>query len=463
MNHHTDYTMNFDLIVTLILAFIMLVFSVLNGIFILWPLIVVMLLLIIIFSRRGIPFQVLIQMAVRGAQQSFSVLKILLLIGAVTAIWMAAGTVPAMVYYGLQIINPHYFILLTFLLTSFVSILLGTSFGTVSTIGLALMIMASQTTINPHIIAGAIIAGAYVGDTTNVTLLLTQGYANRDRCSPMSSSANLIATITKTHLYTNIRNMLKTGLLTLLISSVIYGILSILNPVEITDYTILNEIQNQFNIQPFLLLPAVAILFCAICKIDVKLSLLISFGIASVIALSYQQFTLLNLAQFIILGFQLSSSNPLSSILIGGGIFSMIKVSAIVLTSTAIAEILAENNTFNALNHKLQNIQTQRGLFISTTLIGTLTAMFGCTQTIAILLTQKLVQPQYKLTFPNHTQLAIDLENTVVVISPLIPWNIAGLVPATILMTDFGFIPYAFYLYLLPLINLIHLQKLDYK
>jgi NhaC family Na+:H+ antiporter len=436
---------NLDLIITLILAFMMLVLSVFNQVFILWPLIGVMLLLILIFVRRGIPIKVLVNMAIRGSKQSFSVLSILLLIGAVTAAWIAAGTVPAMVYYGLKLVNPHYFIVLTFLLASVVSILLGTSFGTVSTIGLALMIMAGQTTINPHLIGGAIIAGAYVGD----------------RCSPMSSSANLIASITETHLYTNIPKMLKTGVLTLLISGGIYSILSILNPVEITNYSILHEIQTEFNIQPFLLLPALAILLCALCQINVKLSLTISFGIATALAISYQHISLLNLGQFILLGFQLSDSHPLHSILMGGGIFSMIKVSAIVLISTAIAGILAETQVFSGLNHRLHRIQTQRGLFLSTTLIGTLTATFGCTQTIAILLTQKLVESKYQLTFSNNTQLAIDLENTVVVISPLIPWNIAGLVPATVLMTDFGFIPYAFYLYLLPLMNLIHLQKLD--
>jgi len=88
-------------------------------------------------------------------------------------------------------ISPRYFILAAFILSGLVSLLIGTSFGTVSTVGIALMIMANGSRVDSHMIAGTIIAGAYLGD----------------RCAPMSSSANLIATITKTRLYANVQNM----------------------------------------------------------------------------------------------------------------------------------------------------------------------------------------------------------------------------------------------------------------
>ncbi len=107
----------------------------------------------------------------------------------------------------------------------------------------------------------------------------------------------------------------------------------------------------------------------------------------------------------------------------------------------------------------LRKARTRSRLFFGTILVGTAAAAFGCTQTIAILLTQQLVQESYQYKKLDKYQLAIDLENTVVVLSPLIPWNIAGLVPATILMTDVGFIPYAFYLYLLPLLCLIKFTR----
>jgi NhaC family Na+:H+ antiporter len=379
-------------------------------------------------------------MAFSGAKKSFSVVIILLLIGAVTATWMTAGTVPSLVYYGIQIINPHYFILLAFLLTSLVSLLIGTSFGTVGTIGIALMIMASNSAVNSNLVAGAILSGAYFGD----------------RCSPMSSSANLIASVTKTRLYTNLKNMLKTGLIPLILTSFIYLILSQLYPISITNTILLSEIIKTFNPQPILLLPALIIFILAVFQVEVKISMIISIVIASVIAIFYQQYSLTELLDFIFRGFDLNEPSPLQSILIGGGMIAMSKVVLIVIVSTALAGILAETHVLNFIELFLNKAKSQRQLFLATMFIGTVSAAYGCTQTIAILLTQQLVQKRYQSLQLNNEQLAVDLENTVVVISPLIPWNIAGLVPVTLLMSDFSCLPYAFYLYLIPLFNLIY-------
>lgn len=429
-----------DLLITLILSFILLVFSTLKGYFIFYSLLASTLLWMAVMLRRGFEFKDLIKMAFSGAKKSFSVVIILLLIGAVTATWMTAGTVPSLVYYGIQIINPHYFILLAFLLTSLVSLLIGTSFGTVGTIGIALMIMASNSAVNSNLVAGAILSGAYFGD----------------RCSPMSSSANLIASVTKTRLYTNLKNMLKTGLIPLILTSFIYLILSQLYPISITNTILLSEIIKTFNPQPILLLPALIIFILAVFQVEVKISMIISIVIASVIAIFYQQYSLTELLDFIFRGFDLNEPSPLQSILIGGGMIAMSKVVLIVIVSTALAGILAETHVLNFIELFLNKAKSQRQLFLATMFIGTVSAAYGCTQTIAILLTQQLVQKRYQSLKLNNNQLAVDLENTVVVISPLIPWNIAGLVPVTLLMSDFSCLPYAFYLYLIPLFNLIY-------
>jgi Na+:H+ antiporter, NhaC family len=144
--------------------------------------------------------------------------------------------------------------------------------------------------------------------------------------------------------------------------------------------------------------------------------------------------------------------------LLGGGIVSMVKVSIVVIISTAFVGIFAGTRTLETIQGLLERSKSRSNCFLSTLLVGLGAAAFGCTQTIAILLTQELVEQKYKETTKGNYKLALDLENTVVVVSPLIPWNIAGLVPATILMTDPGFIPYAFYLYLIPLLNLIQIR-----
>lgn len=431
-----------DFLFTLFISFCLLIFSTFQGYFVGYPLLASMILFTVILLGRGFEFKGLLRMAFLGSQKSFPVLNVFLLVGAVTAIWMASGTVPAIVYYGIRLINPAYFILAAFILSSLVSLLIGTSFGTVSTIGVALMIMTSGSEVNVDLVAGAIISGAYFGD----------------RCSPMSSSANLIATVTKTKLYTNIQNMWMTAIFPLVISIFLYWFFSLLNPIQIINETFLREISNTFNINLIVLLPAAAILVLSILQVEVKLSMLVSIGIAIAIAIFYQHYTLLQVLRFMLLGFLLEEPNSLKSILIGGGILSMVKVSIVVIISTAFVGIFAGTKILKGIEDILERTKSRSSDFFSTLFIGIGSAAFGCTQTIAILLTQELVEKKYQKTERGNYKLALDLENTVVVISPLIPWNIAGLVPATILMTGPGFIPFAFYLYLIPILSLIQIK-----
>ena len=124
-----------------------------------------------------------------------SVIDIYLLIGAITALWRSAGTIGFFIYHGLQIITPQMFLLVAFLLTSFISYALGTSFGVVGTVGVILMALARSGGVDAAVTAGTIIAGAYFGD----------------RCSPASSSAALVAAATGTALERNLRRMHRTG------------------------------------------------------------------------------------------------------------------------------------------------------------------------------------------------------------------------------------------------------------
>jgi Na+:H+ antiporter, NhaC family len=273
----------------------------------------------------------------------------------------------------------------------------------------------------------------------------------------MSSSANLIAGITQTDLYRNIRSMWRTSWLPLLVSVLLFGVVSWLNPVQMTDQSFAEDIRQTFQISWVDLLPALVILGLSLAQVEVKLSMLISIAVASAIALSYQHYSLLELIKFALLGFKLEASNSLHAILTGGGILSMLRVTLVVVISTAFVGIFSGTRVLESIETLLDRAKSRSDFFLGTCLVGTGAAAFGCTQTIAILLTQQLVEKKYQQKERGNDKLAIDLENTVVVISPLIPWNIAGLVPATILMTDPGFIPFAFYLYLLPLLNLMQL------
>ena len=466
-NKRLPYTNNLDLIAVLLVSFVLLVTSALTGTFIAYALLVSLALFVGVLRRRGFALSTLLQMGLAGARQSFPVVNVLLLISIITAVWMAAGTVPAIVYYGTGLISPRFFILWAFLLTGLLSTLIGTSFGAVGTLGIALMVMARSSNVDVNPVAGAIIAGAFVGD----------------RCSPMSSSAHLVAAITRTSLYGNLRNMVISSRWPLFLSLIFYSILSYFHPVRLTANPITAELPKFFDLSPIVLLPAGAVLLLALLRVNVKLAMGASIGVGIAIAYHFQHYSFLTLIRFSLLGYQLDQSSELQSILLGGGLLPMVKATIVVLLSTAFAGIFSGSRALSFVDSWFKHIRTQRQLGRATVLISILSNLFGCTQTIAILLTGQIMQPHYKSywetptrsipqntapqnTVPQNTapqsmevgldsladrQLALALEDTAVVIAPFIPWNIAGLIPATVLMVGPGFIPYMAYLLLLPI------------
>lgn len=434
------------IIIGIIVTFILLITSVFLNIFVAYPLVAGLLIFSFITLSRGHKLREVLKMSYDGGKKAFVVLKIFIIIGAIISIWMASGTVPAIVYYGIKFINPNVFILSAFMICSLVSFLLGTSFGTIGTAGIALMVMGrssgsdNSNSIAIYVLGGAIIAGAYFGD----------------RCSPMSSSANLIASLTHTDLYKNIKLMLKTSIVPFILSLAIYLFFSFLFPLKSKGIGIDVEIAKSFTINWIVLLPAVAIIVLAALRIDVKISMLISIIIAWIICISIQKVPVSESLNIIWSGFYLDKSNKLEMIIKGGGILSMLKVAIVVFLSSAFAGIFEGTGMLDHIKRSIENAKSRENIFIITILISIATAAFGCTQALAIILTHQLNEELYEKKSIDKYLHAVDIENTAVVLSPLIPWNIAGLVPATSLMIGPMFIPFAVYLYLIPICNIIY-------
>ncbi|MGP1374582.1 MAG: Na+/H+ antiporter NhaC family protein [Almyronema sp.] len=427
-----------DFVLGLLLLLGVLIVTVMQGGSLLVPLSVANGVFVGLYWRRGFALGQLLRMLVAGARQSVAVVVILLLIGLVVATWIAAGTVPALVYYGVSLIQADYFVLSAFLLTAAVSVVIGTSFGAVGTIGIALMIVARSSDVSVPLATGAIIAGAYVGD----------------RCSPLSSSAHLVAGLTQTQLYSNLYNMVLTSLAPLLVSGLIYAFWPHKAIELTTNHPLTAAILAQFQLGWLPFLPAVIVLGLASWRVPVRLTLLLSWLAALAIAWQYQGYALGELVQFMVSGYQLPEPAALHDVLQGGGLLSMGQVCLMVLASTALAGLLAGTQALQSLQRPLLKLAQNGHLFAGTLLAGVISAAIGCTQTIAIVLTYQLMHQPYTQAKLNPHQLAVDIEDTAVVVSPLIPWNIAGLVPAAILDSQASFIPYAIYLYLLPLAGL---------
>lgn len=433
-----------DVLIALAGIFIVLMLSVYKGIYIFYPLFAGLVIFIIIAMKRGFGLGELLAMVLKGSKKSLIIVNILLLIGAVTAVWRASGTVAYVVYYGINLMEPRLFILYAFLLCCLVSFLLGTSFGTVGTIGMILVVMVKGADMNINIVAGAIIAGAYFGD----------------RCSPMSSSANLVAAITETDLYINIKNMFKTSIIPFAASLVFYGILSWYNPLQLAESRINEEILKSFSLNWTVIIPAAIILVLAAFKVNVKLSMLLSIISGAAIAFWVQKESIADILRYVLMGYNMQEQSFLGDIIAGGGVASMVKVTLIILVSFALSGVFEGTSLLKDIEGWISWTKAKIGVFATMIVTSIITGSFGCSQTLALMLTYQLVRNMYNSEGIDKYKLALDMEDTVIVISALVPWNIAGAVPAAALTADSSYALYAYYLYLLPLAGLL-LQRFN--
>lgn len=436
-----------DVILGLIISTIIFITGVIRNIDTVLSLFMVLCIFFIIAIKRGVSIRDGFRYLIEGGKESLGVLKIFILIGAIVSLWMISGTVPSIVYYGINLIHPSFFAVSAFILSAFISMLLGTSFGTIGTVGISLIVMARAGGGNTLIIAGAILSGAYLGD----------------RASPMSSSANLVASITNTNLYDNIKRMTKTSLMPLILSLGLYLILSLFMPVNYSNSDILSQLTETFNINIIALLPALIIIVLSFFKIEVKISMFVSMTVAAIISFIFQHATCSEIIKTAIFGFQLPIDNPLYSIIKGGGIISMIKLAFIVFLSSALTGIFQGANMLDFIEEYLNKIKRPDTLFLTTIITSIISSMVGCTQVLAVMLTKMTMNDTYIRLGYDKERLALDLENSAIVIAPLIPWNVAVLVPLTTLGVDARAILFSFYLILLPLISLMSTYLKSHK
>ena len=390
---------------------------------------------------KGYKIEELINGGWTNAQKSFLVIKIFMLVGAISAIWIVSGTIPGIVYYGVKFINPQYFYLCAFIITSLMSFLIGSSFGTVSTIGIAMIAVGRGLNVDLGIAGGAIISGAYFGD----------------RCAPVSSCASLVATLTETELYTNIKNMFKTGTIPFLLACTMYMLISNKARETLGENILSKEILENFNLTIFIFLPVLMILICALLKVNVKISMSLSILSAILVALIFQKAEIMFIIKSLFGGYHLEKDIALRNIIKGGGVISMWKSSFIIFISCFLSGLLEKIQLFGFLKKILEKSKNRVILYMSTLFVAAITAMFGCNQSISVVMTVDIMKDIYHKKNLTKEEFSIDVEDSAVVLPALIPWNIAGYIPAMVMLeiNTFRYIPYSFYLYFIPIYVII--------
>ena len=381
---------------------------------------------------KGYSLKVLIKKSFEGIMTVKNILLVFILIGMITALWRASGTIAFIVYIGSKLISPSILIFLTFLFCAVLSVLIGTSLGTAATMGVICASIGKAMGINPYYIGGAVLSGIYFGD----------------RCSPMSTSALLIAELTKTNLYTNIKLMIKTSIIPFIVTCLFYLFLGFKSKVSNISVDVTEIFKQNYNLNIIVIIPAILIIILSILKINVKKTMLVSIVISFIIAMFIQRDSIVALINYCIFGYH-HPNERLNLMMKGGGILSMVNVSLIVGISSSYSGIFKETKMLVSLKKYLKDFSKKTSSYFVIFLSSIISGAIACNQSLGTILTNELcgelVEKQKR---------AIILENTVILLVGLIPWNIAMDVPLKTIGVGFMSGLFAFYLYFLPLWNL---------
>lgn len=383
--------------------------------------------------KKGRTLGNVVRLLLDGMARVGNIIIIFVLIGCLTASWRVGGTIPFILYHSIDLINPKYFVLCTFLLCCMMSFLTGTSFGTSSTMGVICMMISNAAGLNPMLTAGAILSGIFFGD----------------RCSPMSSSAILVCSLTGTDIYRNIKKMMKTSLVPFLITCILYVILASGMTAD-PDPTVTALFEENFSLNWITAMPAVLMLLLALLRIDVKIAMGVSIVAASAAAVMVQGISAGELIRILWTGGTFEKGSRLAALLDGGGISSMIEVSAIVLISASYSGIFSATPLLSGVKEQLKKTVSKLTPFGTVIITSVIASAVSCNQSLGTILTWQICDDFYQ----DKEELAIALENSVILIAALIPWAIAGAVPVATIGAEMTCLVAAFYLYLVPLWNL---------
>ena len=364
------------------------------------------------------------KMSLSGVKTVRNILMIFGLIGFITALWRASGTIAVIVCWSSKLVSPSAFLVIAFLLNCMVSILTGTSFGTGATMGVICMAMGRAMELDPFWIGGAILSGIYFGD----------------RCSPVSSSANLVCVLTKTDIYENIREMIKTSLVPFAATCILYYIVGRSMSAGSGRMDVEGLFSNSFVLHWSAVIPAAIILVLSVFRVEVKKTMLISIVLAAFLSVVLQGRSFGEILQMCLTGYQ--ANDPAIS-----AMKSMIKVAAIVSLSSCYAGIFEGTGLLKPIQGKIEALSRKITPFGATFAVAAVASMIACNQTLSIMLTHQLCKEGN----PDNKRFAIDLENTAVVLAPLVPWSIAGAVPLAAVGAPIASVAVASYLYILPI------------
>ncbi len=390
-----------------------------------------------------------------GIITALPAILILMIVGLLIGVWIASGVVPVMIFYGLKILAPGYFLVATCLICALISLATGSSWSTAATVGLAMMGVGQALGISAGMTAGAVISGAYFGD----------------KMSPLSDTTNLAPAVAGTQLFTHIRHMVYTTVPALVIALVIFTVIGIMRPasgsVETPDYLLmLSTLSESFNLSPWLLIAPVAVLLLVWKKTPALPALMVGVVVGAVLLLIFQReagvglaSTFGRLVDSLYSGFVSETGvASVDELLTRGGLTSMLDTIALIMVALAFGGIMESSGMLARLAAAVLRLARSTGSLIAVTIFSCFGMnILASDQYLAIIVPGRMYRGAYLKRGLHPKNLSRALEDSATLTSPLIPWNTCGAYMSTVLgVSCFTYLPFAFLNLASPLISMFY-------
>lgn len=393
-------------------------------------------------------------------------LIILLIIGALSGSWMISGVVPTLIYYGMQIIHPSFFLTSTCVICAIVSVMTGSSWTTIATIGIALLGIGQAQGFDDGWIAGAIVSGAYFGD----------------KISPLSDTTILASSVTDTPLFKHIKYMMITTVPSIVITLVIFTVAGLTHEATASDQIAMYSasLKETFDISLWLLIVPIITGILIAKRIPSIITLFISTALAGIFALIFQPHLLQEISglpienmqsQFkgLIMTFygstQIQTGNPdLNELVSTRGMSGMMNTIWLIICAMCFGGAMTASGMLGSITSVfIRFMKRTVGLVASTVASGLFLNICTADQYISIILTGNMFKDIYQKKGYESRLLSRTTEDSVTVTSVLIPWNTCGMTQATILgVATLTYLPYCFFNLISPLMS-ITVAAIGYK
>lgn len=416
----------------------------------------------IVAIQNGHAWHEILKAIIAGISTAMGAILILLSVGGLIGTWLMAGTVPSLIYYGLELLNPQWFFAATCVICAIAALATGSSWTVAGTLGVALIGVAMGLGLSPAIAAGAVVSGAYFGD----------------KMSPLSDTTNLAPAVVETDLFTHIRHMAWTTGPSIVIALLLFTGIGLAGEVPadtVALESLMTTLDGAFNITPLALIPLLVVFYMAFRKVPPLPTILFGALLGGFVAIVLQPDAVLQFAASpelptglaLTKGVWLALANgyvsgtgdvAVDDLLSRGGMEGMLVTIWLILTALAYGAVLEHAGMLKRLIESALRAAKSTGSLIMTVVLSCIGInIVAADQYIAIVLPGKMFKAEFKRRNLDPKNLSRVVEDSGTLTSPLVPWNTCGAFMASTLgVATIAYLPFAFFNLVNPLVSILY-------